>query len=93
MLNDTLSKDGRALRCCTDITMVVTSITQTNHGSLLAKIKVFGVLSEHLPLILDAGTVLVSVPPLSCTGFVCCQCTGRWAVLDNTRSKSSGAFC
>ena len=93
MLNDTFNKDGRALRCCTDITMVVTSITQTNHGSLLAKIKVFGVLSEHLPLILDAGTVLVSVPPLSCAGFVCCQCTGRWAVLDNTRSKGSGAFC
>ena len=92
MLNDTLSKDGRALRCCTDITMVVTSITQTNHGSLLAKIKVFGVLSEHLPLILDAGTVLVSVPPLSCTGFVCCQCTGRWAVLDNILGKDSGAF-
>ena len=72
--------------------MVVTSITQTNHGSSLAKIKVFGVLSEHCPLILDAGTVLVSVPPLSCKGFVCCQCTGRWAVLDNTHGKDSGAF-
>ena len=60
---------------------------------LLAKIKVLGVLPAHLPLILDAGTVLVSVPPLSCAGFVCCQCTGRWAVLDNTRSKCGGAFC
>ena len=59
---------------------------------LLAKIKVSGVLPAHLPLILDAGTVLVSVPPLSCAGFVCCHCTRRWAVLDNTHGKDSGAF-
>ena len=59
---------------------------------LLAKIKVLGVLPAHLPLVLDAGTVLVSVPPLSCAGFVCCHCTGRWAVLDNTHGKDSGAF-
>ena len=37
---------------------------------LLAKIKVAGVLPAHLPLVLDAGTVLVSVPLLSCAGFV-----------------------
>ena len=59
---------------------------------LLAKIEVLGVLPAHLPLVLDAGTVLVSVPPLSCAGFVCCHCTGRWAVLDNTHGKDSGAF-
>ena len=35
----------------------------------------------------------ISVPPLSCAGFVCCHCTGRWAVLDNTHDKDSGAFC
>ena len=58
---------------------------------LLAKIKVLGVLPAHLPLVLDAG-ILVSVPPLSCAGFVCCHCTGRWAVLDNTHGKDSGAF-
>ena len=50
---------------------------------LLAKIKVLGVLPAHS---------LVSVPPLSCAGFVCCHCTGRWAVLDNTHGKDSGAF-
>ena len=59
---------------------------------LLAKIKVSGVLPAHLPLVLAAGTVLVSVPPLSCAGFVCCHCTRRWAVLDNTHGKDSGAF-
>ena len=67
------------------------------HRSVLqqAKIKVlevFEVLPAHLPLVLDAGTVLVSVPPLICAGFVYCDCTGRWAVLDNTHSKDSGAF-
>ena len=59
---------------------------------LLAKFKMLGVLPAHLPLVLDAGTVLVSVPPVSCAGFVCCHCTGRWAVLDNTHGKDSGAF-
>ena len=59
--------------------------------SLFAKIKVLGVLSAHLPLVLDAG-ISVSVPPLSCAGFVCCHCTGRWAVLDNTHGKDSGVF-
>ena len=54
--------------------------------------KVFGVLPAHLPLVLDAGTVLVSVPPFMCTGFVYCRCTGRWAVLDNTYGKDSGVF-
>ena len=58
---------------------------------LLAKIKVLGVLPAHLPLVLDAG-ILVSVPPLSCAGYVCCHCTGRRAVLDNTHGKGSGAF-
>ena len=59
---------------------------------LLAKIKVLGVMPGHLPLVLDVGTVLVSAPPLSCVGFVCCHCTGRWAVLDITHGKDSGAF-
>ena len=59
---------------------------------LLAKIKLLGVLPAHLPLVLDAGTVLVSVQPLSCAGFVCCHCTGRWAVLDNSHGKDSGVF-
>ena len=59
---------------------------------LLAKIKVLGVLQAHLPLVLDAGTVLVSVPPLICAGFVCCHCTRRRAVLDNTHGKDNGAF-
>ena len=58
---------------------------------LMAKIKVLGVLPAHLPLVLDAG-ILVSVPPLSCACFVCCHCTGRWAVSDNTHGKDSGAF-
>ena len=58
---------------------------------LLAKIKVLSVLPAHLPLVLDAG-VLVSVPPLSCAGFVRCHCTRRWAVLDNAHDKDSGAF-
>ena len=57
----------------------------------LAKIKVLGVLPVHLPLVLDAG-ILVSVLQLSFAGFVCCHCTGRWAVLDNTHGKNSGAF-
>ena len=35
--------------------------------------KVFGVLQAHLPLVLDAGTVLLSVPLLICTGFVYCH--------------------
>ena len=55
------------------------------------KIEVLGVLPAHLPLIMDAG-ILVSVPPLSCAGFVCCHCTERWAVTDNTHGKDSGAF-
>ena len=59
--------------------------------SLLAKIKVLGVLPAHLPLVLHAG-ILISVPPLCCAGFVCCHCTGRWAVLDDTHGKDSGAF-
>ena len=58
----------------------------------MAMIKVSGVLPAHLPLVFDAGTVLVSVPPLSCAGFVCCHCTRRRAVLDNTHGKDSGAF-
>ena len=60
--------------------------------SLLAKIKVLDVLPAHIPLVLDAGTVLVSVSPLICTGFVYCHCTGRWPVLDNTHDKESCAF-
>ena len=59
--------------------------------SLLAKIKVLGVLPSHLPLVFDAG-ILVTVPPFSCAGFVCCHCTRRWAVLENTHGKDSGAF-
>ena len=59
---------------------------------LLAKIKVLGVLPAHLPLVLDASTVMVSVPPLICAGFVCCHCTRRREVLDYTHGKDSGAF-
>ena len=59
---------------------------------LLAKIKVLGALPAHLPSILDAGTVLVSDPPLSCAGFVYCHSTGRRAVLDNKHGIDSGAF-
>ena len=46
---------------------------------LLAKIKVFGVLPAHWPLILDAGTVLESIPLLICAGFANCHCT--WSLL------------
>ena len=60
---------------------------------LLAEIKVFGALPAHLTLVLDAGTALVSIPPLKCAGFVNCHCTGRWVVLDNTHGKDSGVFC
>ena len=49
-------------------------------------------LRSHWPLILDAGTGLVSVLLLSCAGYVYCHCTGRWAVLDNTHGNDSGAF-
>ena len=59
---------------------------------LLAKIKVLGVLPAHLPLVLDAEFVLLSVPPLICAGFAYCHCTRRWAVLDNTPSNDYGAF-
>ena len=58
---------------------------------LLAKIKVLCVLPAHLPLVLDVGTVSISVPPLTCAGFVCCHCTRRWTVLDNTHGKDSTA--
>ena len=51
-----------------------------------------GVLPAHLPLVLDAGSVLLSVPPLICAGFVYCHCTGMWAVLDNTHGKDCGPF-
>ena len=57
---------------------------------LTARANVLGVFPAHLPFILDAGTVLVSVPPLICAGFVCCHCTGRWAVLDNAHCKVIG---
>ena len=53
---------------------------------LLDKIKVLGVLPAHLPLILDAGTVLV------CAGYVYCHCTVKWVVFRNTQGKDSGAI-
>ena len=59
---------------------------------LLAEIKEYGVLPAHIPLILDAGTVLVSDPLLIWAGIVYCHCTVRWAVLDNTHGKDNGAF-
>ena len=59
--------------------------TECRIKGVLAKIKVFGVLPAYWPLVLDAGTVLLSVPPLSCAGSVYCHCTaGRWVVLDIT---------
>ena len=79
-----------------------TAFVTVNHDSVLlipiepvglfAKIKALGVLPAHLPLVLDAGTVLVSVPPFSCEGFVCCHCTRGRALLDNTHGKDRGAF-
>ena len=51
-----------------------------------------GVLPVHLPLVLDLGTVLVSLPRLICAGFVYCHFTRRWAVIDNTHGKDRGAF-
>ena len=60
--------------------------------AISSKIKVFGVLPAHLPLVFDAGTVFVFVPRLICADFVYCHCTGRWAVLDNTHGKDSGSF-
>ena len=53
----------------------------------------FGVLPAHWPLVLDAGTVLVSVPSLICAGFMYCHRIVRRTVLDNTPSKDSGTFC
>ena len=55
---------------------------------LLTTIKVFGVLPAHCHLILDAGTVLESV----LIDIVYCHGTQRWAVLDTTHCKESGAF-
>ena len=43
---------------------------------------------EFNPLQLG-GTQYASV---ICAAFVYCHCTGRWAVLDNTLGKDSGAF-
>ena len=53
--------------------------------SLFAKIKVFGVLPVHWPLILYAGTVLASFCPLNCAGFVYCHGRGRLVVLGYTQ--------
>ena len=69
--------------------MLFISVLKCIWFGLLAKIKVFAVLPAHWPLVLDAGTVLVSVPPLICAGFVNCHCTVRWAVLDNTHGKDA----
>lgn len=44
---------------------------------LIATIKAFGVLPAHLALILDRGTVLVSVPLMICASLMNCPCTGR----------------
>ena len=43
---------------------------------LVAMIKVFDVLPAQSPLILDAGTVVESVPQLICAGFVDCTAQG-----------------
>ena len=72
--------------------MAIAYLHRLQFLGLLAKIEVLGVLPAHLPLVLDVGTVLVSDPPLSCAGFVCCHSTGRWAVSDNARGKDSSAF-
>ena len=60
---------------------------------LLANIKVLGGLPAYWPLILDAGTVFVSVPLLIFAGL----CTvivhrGGGGVLDNAHGKDSGVF-
>ena len=67
----------------------------TTSLGLLVTMEVFfgcNAMQAHIPLVLDAGTVSVSVPPLICAGLVYCHCTGRWAVLDNTHGKDSGAI-
>ena len=48
--------------------------------SLLARIKVLDALPAHWPLVLDAGTVLVSVPPVQVLCIVITQGGGQWAV-------------
>ena len=56
----------------------------------MAKIKVFGVLEA---LTSDLGCWhCFGIRSLVCAGFVCCHCTGRWTVLDNTHSIDSDAF-
>ena len=55
-------------------------------------IKVFDVLPAQLPLILDAGTVVESVPQLICAGFVYCHCARGGGVFDNTYGKDSSEF-
>ena len=52
------------------------SLSLSESSRLLAKIKVFGVLPAQWPLFLDAGTVLVTIPPLIRAGFVYWHCTG-----------------
>ena len=89
----TISRFRYACEYCLHLMIVISSYQVFDrHKSLLAKIKVFGVLLAYWHLVLDAGTVLVSVPPFICAGFVYCHCTGRWTVLDNTHSKESNAF-
>ena len=46
----------------------------------MAKIKVLGVFPAHLPWVLDAGTVLVSVPLLICAHVLCIATAqgGEW---------------
>ena len=66
--------------CCPDESVFKNSFrgsikNRVDHLGLFAKIKVFGVLPAHWPLILDEGTVLESVPPLICAGFAYCHCT------------------
>ena len=49
-------------------------------------------LPAHWPLVLDVGTVLVSVSRLIYAGFVYFHYIRRRAVLENTHGKDSGAF-
>ena len=55
----------------------------------LAKIKAF---CAACTLCFSRGCGLCFDMRLICTGFVCCQCTRSWAVLNNTSVQDNNAF-